>query len=768
MKPGVWGESSVQRVLPRVNIGTFGNDSWHNADVSRTRSMYEGHPNPVSTEPYSTVSLTIQQEMPVTKRNRGPFRGASSFFQSGTRPTWPPLAGTPATVHLGDGETYWTHTNLAVERSDGTLSNTEITVELIDGIDNFDAPVLRPALLTEYPPYSPRYQNQPGQQVPNWRYLGLTTAFLIDTAFRDAGYFTTPDDLWESILVVSYVGSGNPQTGTVWASEGLRGPNYDLLIDKSARVPLAWSVNAEYLMTRGTDQPSVEFTVHPNEVYQANYTWVRVLDGDDYGFEVRYNQNNGYLSVVPIRAGVVDAPAGRSGIYISTTDEVRVRVDFTTDSSPEQVIRLRARPLGADFTYDATYTWALHRYAANWEATRTHVHVDVPISGLMVNHALPDTSGTLDFQPTATIDMRYEDSLEASRDIQWVDAVKVLNEIADATLGRWWIDEDGIARWKGRGAIENDPVVDTVTTLNSITDWTWKTDYSEWVKAIYIERQVPGITKRKWQGVGVWDGSGSQGYDSNSDVYEEFVSVPNDEDWIGVGDDIETILSGNTADRYTVRTGNVAGATVTDTSTEDQRWAIFEVDWRLYDLNMRTWKWEGAVNNLQSGHEVSLMIPEDATEVPRYWRGRNLPIMRGTARVTWYDETDDSPRMTGVDYGKHSYYHDVKWYVQRADQLTRIRDYLEDQLDGSWPVLDGVKVLADPRHQIGDMLTFTDPALTGVTITGYLARAKDDWTAGSATSDYTIRVTDISVSPELDDTDLPTWMQTANNWPYPD
>lgn len=78
----------------------------------------------------------------------------------------------------------------------------------------------------------------------------------------------------------------------------------------------------------------------------------------------------------------------------------------------------------------------------------------------------------------------------------------------------------------------------------------------------------------------------------------------------------------------------------------------------------------------------------------------------------WADSV--STALTGATQDAPTLTHDVGWWVQDAGARQRIADFLAASTATPRPVLRGVSVEPDARRELGDIVTLSDPEVTGM------------------------------------------------------
>lgn len=745
MKPGAWTEAGVQKVSGMVIIAPYpGQDAqYQSARIERTASVYDGHPSGLAKEPYSSAKIRIDELHSVTSDTRNP-----------ANPPYP--IGSEVSLLRGDGKAWWRHWGMMIDQREGTLLDSSANLEAVDVKHRLDTPIRQRALLSRMP-YHTYYS----------RSIGLSSTWLVDKIFRDCGFNATPTVTQDSRLVVPMMGSMWPYQGVV-KNAGRSAPNFatqpSWVTNTSVNPTLAKSSpflgegDADYLLTSASTLPETHFeftTAHSDGI-----VYVETVNADGAGGVIAWDNTSGANR---IGYGGVNSSGTRYITWKPRGTATRIGARFNRQSS--NIINMVVR---TDTGEEYTRTVALSGVSSGWAATEVRLRFEgpAPLRGLWTGHNPSPQLSLVNFSPTARIRARESNWWTFSRDVFDVPAIDVLNEMADALCGTYWIDDTGHAQWVDYGVFEAQNTNFDVNTLNHIDDWGWHEDAESSAQNIRLTRTRGAITSANSKTIAVWQGQAGTDF-SNGESWEEFVNVPEEEDWIGCDATFKYVDGGSSFTDF--RTGTMIGATLTNTSNDGESWSIFNWNAQLEELGYRSYKWTVTFSP-GSGNTISLRVPSDqhAPNAPSKWRGKPMPVMRGNAKITTISVNDDNYTSTGNPLGLDLYEHDVGWYVQDTSRLSAIRTYLAEQMGTRWPVLTSIKIAPDPRIELGDKGRFRDPHVSHSDFDGVVLGMKDTWEHGNAEMELIVRPllhrdTTEPVRPPLH------WLQTGSQqWHYPD
>lgn len=734
MRAGTWGHEAVQPVTARATIGA----QTRPVEATVESSLYDAHPAHPSTSPSSTGSLRVGPARPVTRLAPDPV----------TRPSgWPPVPGTTAVVDVGDGVQWFRQLTGEVDEVDGAITDPGVGVDVVDGTDRLDT------LMTSLDSRASDAYLETQPPVDGWRRVGLSSTWLVDRAARAAGYFASAPVVWETRLAVPMMGSIIPDVGTVTRAARASNP---LTTPGALTSPwglAAYDVDAAYTLSTPTGAGSwVEATIDLPTKRATGQARVWLLDdtAGRYGFRFGYDHAADTVFVGTwSQAPSATATTTTYSVPRNGASRVTVRVRST---GGDQTMRLRLD--NSETVHTWTETGAL---ATGWAAHRVEITApETSIGGVTVADAPPQWA-TLTPPRTARVRVQGMSWWTSSRPTTGMTVKEVLDAIADAECASWWIDSAGVLQWAGRGVLEAQPVAATITTELGLIDLPWTLPRRSTAQRVRLKWLTNTISRRADRSVHLWAASGVSGL-VGGDTWEEIAASPDDEDWLGTDPGVKVL--GPDSALADARDGTVAASELVNRATDGVAWGNLPTAFTLEQISQQAWKWTATVT-AQAGHEVNLRVPDHdtvASNLPRYYRGKDFPRLRGYARVKWAERRDGSPTATDVTTGRYEYEHDCGWYVQEATQRSDLRTYLRTELARRLPVLPDVPVRPDPRIEVGDKLVLTDPDRTGLSLTVLVQSVTSMWRDGDASMSLRCRVLSHTKAAV---TDLPAlhWLQ---------
>lgn len=733
MRAGTWGDEAVQPVTARATIGA------QTVPVEATveSSLYDAHPAHPSTSPSSTGTLRVGPGRAVTRLAPDPV----------TRPAgWPPATGTPVTVDVGDGAQWFRQLTGEVDETAGSLATADVTVDAIDHTESLDVPVGSPAVASLQPPIFGSGE---------WRYVGMCSAWLVDRAARRAGFYAGIPNLWETRLSVPMMGSLVPDSddhGIIMIARRSDGSGASpALVFTSWGVALA-DFSARYVLPSSIPAGAVtEITIDlPPRRAGEGIARVRVYDAStgETGFQAGYDHDTDeiFVGTWVQPAGTVSSTHRRIPRAGATRMAVRVSA---VDGTQTMLIRRDNDPAVT------TFTETRPEIGLAWSPTHAVAWSAASLGGFTVA-ASPPAWLALDTARTARIRVKEIGWWVLARDTLDKTSREVLTEIADAECAAYWVDDDGLFQWAGPGVLEAQQVAVRLTTRDAIRDLPWRRPLAATARQVRLSYGVPAISRRTDRSLILWSGNGATGL-QNGDVWEEIAEARDDEDWFGQ-DWIPTTLSSN-SDRSTVREGSTQASEMVNTATEGNTWGNLHVTWTVEEITKRSVKWTAEVHSLPAGHEINLNVPESATNLPAWWRGRSQPRLRGYAHARWTEKRDTTPTVTTVTTGPVEYVHECSHYVQDATRRTELRQWLKAEMSRGYPTFGDVPVRPDPRVQVGDLVELEDPDRTGLLLRCVVQGITSAWRDGDASMSLRVRVVS-HVKSAVTDLPDPHWLQS--------
>jgi hypothetical protein len=368
-------------------------------------------------------------------------------------------------------------------------------------------------------------------------------------------------------------------------------------------------------------------------------------------------------------------------------------------------------------------------------ATLNTVDLDIDaasrVGSFQVSHPSreQDRFASIGFTPSAVIDLGDLHTGQSAIPAQdQKPARDILDEMSQAILRPFWIDETGVARMVGSDSLYKGSPVKTLTTLNDIVNLSWEDDILAVRKEIHGTYMLPSVNRRSRSSLTVWEGSESIVL-KNGESQDIIVEQPGDEDWILVD---ETVRYFTDTTRFAINQGigTWFAATYTDGENEvlSTPWNpdndYLDVTWEKlganrYKITLSVKKTMAAGYQLEIRSYSSDNAPANTRLWPMWW-DTTMPIIRARARVKWTTE-DLTPVQTGATVGSTLEHDFGPWATgynpdDRTDAIDDIVAFLTDQVKEPHPRISGLGVVYDPRLQLGDVVTVSSLTLLGVTL----------------------------------------------------
>lgn len=616
---------------------------------------------------------------------------------------WIPMAGDRVQIYVTDGVTDWPQFVGVIDDATGAIGEYGVASKIVDNIDKFSARMDLPALLDAMPPID--------QGAP--RRMRLSPRFYLMAAMRRAGYFMSPQAEDGCVLSVPAIGSMWPLLGTLTRCQR----NSDPTGSPIGNVYMA-DVNAKYTPMVGrpaTTPMSMSFGVPADNAGEVRMTC-------NYGDKnITMIFQNGQIRVSVNWVYVITKPADSATIFqlLLKNGQVRLRSNKGLDVSAAVSIGSGTTVLSRVDIVTATNGF---------------------VNGIQVSHpASTKEFEAVNFTPTATVTTgQFHEALAAGRGTEDMTAKELLDEIGQALLMPFWIDEAGNAKVIASDVLRNRAPVRTLTTLDDIKSLSWRRDLLGIRTQVSANYDSATINRRADYSLEVWASNESIVMGSN-ESHDTLIETPSDEAWIMVDEGL-TIPGFSPLDKANKGIGTLAGGLYTDGVNEE--WAFLPADVLTVDITRPkhgVWKIHHQTKALAAGKQVELRTWSGTftgnTELWPYWWDKELPRLRAKAFVKFVQKT-----LGPVTAGKvgPELVHDCKtWATGHLETnettiVQRIIDFIATQVTNPEPVIEGMDVVYDPRLQLGDVVTVSSPSLLGVEfrclITGVDLSAGDSYT----------------------------------------
>lgn len=690
MRPGTWdGAVSTDNVRVTVN-GTV-------RPVSGVRiqsGMRDGHPHADSGS--WCVEATIEWVAPPLV-----FASAPHPFGGGAATEWLPKAGDSVVIETGDGALgqWWVQHRGMIDDTTGSFADGTAKSTTVDRIDDLDAAVHFGALLATMTPPADGFGK---------RRMGMQSTFLIDRTLRTvqgdtgAGWLATPPRTWQT------VGSA-PNQGSLWPEVGgltSCGPKAD---------SLSWSrtdygvqphgYEAEYRLTADASEPILTFGVPSSGGSGRSEFYVR--EGrKGYGVFAGVDHDAGDITFGTLSPGrtthrIPRGSATRAALH-AERNGYALRITVRTDDG---------RQVGPT-TYDVS------GLPIAWAADRVIVDAPGPTGWWMVENNKPASQRwlTLNHTPTARIRVGDMPWWSGTRDMPYENAAEWLAEQVDAECSAMWLDEDGVMQWAGRGVLEEQQSVNTVTSVRDVDDIQWESRRRSLARSVWlnyeeahVDMDLIGSTRKT-----CWDSSTVDVPPGEANAEITNVTVPGDQDWISVDLNPHNPAADGSLNSH-LEGSTYGGTQYRVNDAEEQSWALFCAATMkrqgLRNFEIKFW----ASGGMSSAYRVKTTYPKLENAFMAVVLDAELNL-RARAITTWIK---GERSVNAGSIGPARYTHDVGWRVQTvgsSDGLGDLISYLKTAVSSTRPRVTGLQIAHDPRHQVGDLITVQDQHVTGMEI----------------------------------------------------
>lgn len=722
MRSGEWAAGSVREVHPLAT----GLPGLASSSVSVARELpvtLPGQARAVGGLSAATADMTVRLAGDATTRVGTPW----------SRRDWP-RSGDPVSLTVTDGANAHGIFRGRVDGTSSSLRGQEFSVGLVDDTDNLSAQVSEQALFREMPPRA-----TDGTQ--RARMTGLLNTHLPVLAARAAGYHNVPPVQDHCLLSAPLVGSSWPERGELdqsyrssnvggWGrfhpgalvDQGLGTVHlsdfYGIYLPGSAP---AWAggITAERPLTLTFGAKQTQAT---SSYMECQWSWgeeirsIRLAVTSNRSVIAQFVKNGGTPE------GIVTLPSGDLGPWEYVSLRVRrmsttvLEWQLTTDTGVVKTARTLSTTTG---TVMMDTLW--HR-----------VHVRIPegcgLNGLQVNYSDGPTPAELfqrSFIYRPDVPLR---SMAVIPALVAEPARDLLHAQAEAESAAVWLDEDGVLRWLGRTRMLRQPVTRTLTSAE-IADATVTMDAQDVRKRVSVKYVEWAARVSRRSTITLYEGSQDEWVDD--DAPEAIIAPPDGEQWVQVDSTLRQVYAGEGSRDFNTGQGSFHGWTaLTKDGDEIADPSGGRVWWAFARIGPSTWKWVLDIRWLPAKAD---RIKTATRSDPESWlkptyRGRGLPLVRGMGAATSSEEVASSAAR-GPSWAPELEL-DVGWHVQSASDAKAIADWVAAELVEQRPRLSDIKVLPDPRIQLGDKIQLSEPVRTGLSVIGIVTAISQSLGAG--------------------------------------
>ena len=659
---------------------------------------------------------------------RAGVNGGSSPWRTGENASPAPSSTAVLALALSPDHSYPVGTGYLTAPGGGMWDGA-VSSKIIDPIDTLSVPLEWEPLQAKYPPLGPGAA---------YRYIGLTNAYVVDRAMRDAGWFSTPPVTSAGVLDAPMCGSLLPRKGRL-EETGTSLPSRTARTGMPQAACPMGDVKAVFRLddvTLGNFEMFLE--VDPTTSTAGTVRW-DVIDesGSGKGYRLKYDQASKTFSVLRAERSSTPGVTTEGEVLVSlvlTAADHRVSVRirrFQNDTGTVKEVAVRAvssatttesTTLAGSYTLVEGAMWRVYLTTTD-TAYVGAFGIDDPATAWDTWAWVPNTDHSFTF---GTVD-----KLSAiPRITGGTTALDVLRDQSEAEVAAWGFHEDGRIFYKTRGWVTSRPLSRTLTSAD-LVDYGWVHDTTSARSSVTITRRSAAMQCRKNPTCTVWQGRGDS---LDPGEVGSLVMAPDaDTDWLKVDAAFDEVgVTDGSATAWNAGVGSFWGGAIIRTDGTDA-WAHLPADRHLSgsvsQVDSTTWSFDYSVVDPlpETTASVELRTPE-STGLRR--RDVGLPVLRSFAVTRWLDRS--STLAASSDKRAPRLEHDVDWHVQDATARTDLHDWLVSQVTTARPRLTGVRIKPDPRLQVGDKVRVLDdrPDGTGADVTGFVTAKRLSGRAG--------------------------------------
>lgn len=625
---------------------------------------------------------------------------------------WLPAEGDRVEIYAGDGATEWKQFHGLIDKTTGDIGGG-FQSTVIDDFDRLSAPFAHDALLRIMPPLSDGDAR---------RGVGLSTAYYINAAMRDAGLHATPAGEYDSALHVPFQGSSWPLHGTLREAGNYTGGDGS-----------------------------------------HHSTWDAPWGHSAGNFSLTYGPRTSYPATTPVQMTVMVAPDHSGNFFLTAYYGSSATLQLAVNGSRTAIVRVNGVQITTLAMGSATIVTALYkngsidlRSNAGGQSSGSGVvggtslssiittgDQDSRVGGIQISH--PNNSSrefaSLSWVANAVPDYRSGALLllglmDAGPAIEDTTCGDVLERISKATLTPMWFDETGVFRVVGSPWLRAKLPVKTVTTLDDVTSLDWESGLLSSRSRVTVEGDIPAINFSRWRTRVAY--RGESGSLSSGDTDEQFIGPAENEDWIMLDDSL-TVLGPSSWATYNANLDSVAGVHYEQDGNPIAATGK-TVTVSLEKLGLRQYKITHAAGTFPAGVTAQLATHPTSTDLYPRNRDKGLPRLNARAIVTWAKKKVTPSGVGGVG---PELTHEAEMWVNRSNEpeiIERIANFIQSQTTKPLPTITGLSIVPDPRLQLGDRITISSPDFMGVSLNALIVGVDSSF-GGSYEQSLTVRVT---------------------------
>lgn len=643
---------------------------------------------------------------------------SSSVESDGVSPwhkpaSWPPSAGDKVQVYTTDGVTSYPRFTGVIDKTSGDVGG-DYTSDVIDQRDKFNVLFSHPALLRHHVPYA---------EDGDYRSIGLSHWYLLAAALRKARIFNTPPAVAEIAVSVPLQGSVWPESGDLVDARGIN-PGTHAAFRQSPWGFVGAGFTATYRprISPTLSQPLLIGIMFPPDASTSDRPEVSV----NYGSTIVRLRMVG-KTAYGMLGGVTVVTLSGASIGNSNIVSLLVKNGSWTLSSGN------GATVSAEMATPGTSSMSLVTVTATYSSTSALAGVQVSCPATVAH----ETAYNKHVPNLRIVPGGLATTMDMSPRLENRNVADLVAEICEATLTAAWWDELGVLQLVSSDRLSAAEVAQTVTTLDDITQMGWEDSLLSVRSKVEVSWKSPSISKGRQQRKELYRGSGDSMV--SGDVIEVLAQPDDDTEWFGVDRNLRILNSSNWS-LFNTKRGSFAGyyfsssgETVSDTG--------LNIDVKTTPHGVSGLKVKHAAGTFPSDVEANLSTSPTASTLWATLRNQNLPVVRGFGEGKWVDSTHVSEILGPAD--APALQHELgPWgqeYVDGDSVARRLADFIARQVSAPNPTLSGIRVLYDPRRQVGDVVSIA-AGILDVTFRALIVGLSESCTVGEHSQTLAVRI----------------------------
>lgn len=708
----------------------------------------------------------ISSTLPVQVSSAGKFgyrRGDILWFRPGirtrfpspwwenTEEDWRPEIADEVTVDAVDGKGNVVRVFTGIIDSVAGDSDAGMTSRIVDNIDYFDKTVRVQALTNIGIPW---------KADGSIRMLAPSNAWVIDDIARQCGFLSTPprppDHIVDAPLqgttyLYAETGGGfsNAQTAKSHALTDLGDGS-----DRTKRNPGFWEGGAgmalrdadlEYHPYTGTGSKSpaqirLSFMVGPKHQDLAT-VWAERTDG--------------YYEILIVTANR-EVWVGSETATQPYTERYCFTLPVTQGEWSIVSAIFRNGSVTAVSSHNQTFNGTLATKTGTIRSISVNSGYQAAIAGVQASD--PGTSGghlAVTFKPQMSTGYGWHSYVQKiTPSIRDRHARTVINEFSESMLAPVWIDGKGVLRVEGANHLVSQNSITVESTQDTISQMEWSYEIKDIRNPVNVEWQEilthMQLSPTNNDVITLNEGSGNQAPAGQRVVIEDFIEVPEDEEWINFNWVIQAIdhifNQKNTAQIALFNNGEnswVGAMQANDQNTESWNGSRPEDVANTYKFEKITpWVYK-ATYTLDKG--TMMKVPEISTVNRRFW-GMKLPILRAPGKVMRKEalKTMESVSQDRIMLRASEVVHTMGQWNTNGGLAEMICEWVFSQVTVIRPTISNMVIRFDPRVEVGRVILLESRQLHGVSVRGLVTEM--DHKPDQDTTTVTVSVISTSTS----------------------